>query len=73
MSEAADFNNRLTFMLAKLENHNFGGNKYLGGLAEVINASSAGGSSSSLKFSWSLRIPKETVRLSELDIFREYD
>lgn len=38
-------------MLAKVEDHFFGGNKYLGGLAEVIDASSTGGSSSNLKLS----------------------
>lgn len=72
LSEAADFNNRLSSMLAKLEVHMVGGNKYLGGLAEVINARSAGGSSSNLKFSCSFEIPKETARLSGLDIFTEY-
>lgn len=59
-------------MLAKLEVHIVGGNKYLGGLAEVINANSTGGSSSNLKFSCSFEMPKETARFSGLDIFREY-
>lgn len=58
-------------MLAKLEVHIVGGNKYLGGSAEVINANSAGGSSSNLKFSCSLEMPKETARLSGIDIFGE--
>lgn len=59
-------------MLAKLEVHIVGGNKYLGGLAEVINANSAGGSSSNLKFSCSFEMPKETARLSGLDMVKEY-
>lgn len=58
-------------MLAKLEDHIFGGIRYLGELVEVINVSSTGGSSSNLKFCCSLEMPKDTVRLSELDIFRE--
>ena len=56
-------------MLAKLEFHVVSGNKHLGGLAEVINAKSAGGSSSNLKLSCSFEIPKETARLSGVDIF----
>lgn len=59
-------------MLAKLEVHIVGGNKYLGGSAEVINANSAGGSSSNLKFSCSLEMPKETARLSGIDIFENF-
>lgn len=56
-------------MLAKLEVHIVSGNKYLGGSAEVINAISAGGSSSNLKLTCSFAMPKETVRLSGEDIF----